>query len=724
MPNWWPLRLGRARRLPPSATRKGWLRRAKNVSLMGIVLGLGLWAAIALRIPGENNTFELDHPSPISVTANEAVVFTSERQTEALRTVAESSEENLVRVRDFTLPTTQRLELRQLLLELERVRDDAALSYESKIARITQMPSTSVTISQTVAANVLALNEQAWNSLRLQSLETYDRAMVRYNYDISQETLAQLRDREIPYWTSDMPPRQRELVLFFMHSFLRANSTLDLEKTAAKKEAARNAVQPVVVRIQKGESVVRQGDPVRAETLEKLEALGFTKQPVTGLTIAGHALLALMLALVFGFYLIHFQPAIAERRRPLVAITGLIICTVALARLLLPLWADWAYAFPLATAVMVLAVLFNGPLALVAAGIMSIALGAMANDSLSLTATMFLGAGSSVFLLRRAEHSLTFLLAGVAVALATAATQIAFASQDSDVRWSDMLPIIEFSGMNGALSAILSLGMFHLIGRVAGVVTPIQLMELAHPNQPLLRKLIREAPGTYYHSVSVGNLAESAAEAIDADALLLRVAAYYHDIGKTIRPYFFTDNQTDRENVHDELDPRISAEIIADHVREGVKMAQAARLPQPIVDFIATHHGTSVIRNFYQIALQREDSVNVEDYRYPGPRPFTREQGILMLADSVEATVRSKAQHGKLLHARANEQERAQARPDGRMTLEDLVGSIIEERLRSGQLDETPLTLRDLAQIKQAFVTSLQGIYHPRADYAPQIVRA
>ena len=248
-------------------------------------------------------------------------------------------------------------------------------------------------------------------------------------------------------------------------------------------------------------------------------------------------------------------------------------------------------------------------------------------------------------------------------------------------------------------------------------------MELAHPNQPLLRKLIREAPGTYYHSVSVGNLAESAAEAIEADALLLRVAAYYHDIGKTIRPYFFTDNQTDRENVHDDLDPRISAEIIADHVREGIKMAQAARLPQPIIDFIATHHGTSVIRNFYQIALQREDSVNVEDYRYPGPRPSTREQGILMLADSVEATVRSKAQHGKLLHTRADEHERLQARADGRQTLEDLVGSIIEERLRSGQLDDTPLTLRDLAQIKQAFVTSLQGIYHPRADYAPQLLR-
>jgi membrane-associated HD superfamily phosphohydrolase len=131
-----------------------------------------------------------------------------------------------------------------------------------------------------------------------------------------------------------------------------------------------------------------------------------------------------------------------------------------------------------------------------------------------------------------------------------------------------------------------------------------------------------------------------------------------------------------------------------------------------------------VIRNFYQLALQREDSVNMDDYRYPGPKPFTREQGILMLADSVEATVRSKAQHGKLLHTRADDHAKAQARAAGRMTLEEMVGSIIDERLQSGQLDNTPLTLQDIALIKQSFVTSLQGIYHPRADYAPQIVKA
>jgi hypothetical protein len=247
-------------------------------------------------------------------------------------------------------------------------------------------------------------------------------------------------------------------------------------------------------------------------------------------------------------------------------------------------------------------------------------------------------------------------------------------------------------------------------------------MELAHPSQPLLRKLIHEAPGTYYHSIAVSNLAEAAADAIGADALLLRVGAYYHDIGKTLRPFFFTDNQMGRENVHNELDPHTSAEIIIDHVRDGLKMAKSANLPEQIVDFISTHHGTHLVGHFYQIALREEDSVNINHFRYPGPRPWTREQGILMLADSVEATVRSKAQHGKLISERAKENGAASG--GGVQTVEELVNSIIDDRVRSGQLDDTPLTLRDLVLIREAFIKSLKSIYHPRTEYVRPLVKA
>lgn len=280
--------------------------------------------------------------------------------------------------------------------------------------------------------------------------------------------------------------------------------------------------------------------------------------------------------------------------------------------------------------------------------------------------------------------------------------------------------ILLFSGTNGGMSAILALGLFNLVGNAAGVVTPLKLMELSHPSQPLLRRIIHEAPGTYHHSIAVANLAEAAADIVGADVLLLRVAAYYHDVGKTLRPLFFTDNQIGRENVHNDIDPHTSAEIIIDHVREGVKIARAGGLPEQITEFISTHHGTGVVGHFYQMALRQQDTVKIEDFRYPGPRPWTREQGILMLADSVEATVRSKAQHGKLvqMHAGGNGTS-----SNGGQTIEQVVNMIIDERVGSGQLDNTSLTLRDLVLIRQAFVTSLRSIYHPRTEYAPQIVK-
>jgi putative nucleotidyltransferase with HDIG domain len=314
-------------------------------------------------------------------------------------------------------------------------------------------------------------------------------------------------------------------------------------------------------------------------------------------------------------------------------------------------------------------------------------------------------------------------VAGLIVALVTALVQVAFwLTAPGGPTLEPWLPIMAYSGLNGGASAIFALGLYNLVGYLADVATPQQLMELAHPNHPLLRKLIRAGPGTYYHSDSVGNLAESAAAAIGADALLLRVASYYHDIGKTIRPYFFTDNQSDRENVHNDLDPKTSAEIICEHVIEGAKMARAARLPRQVIEFIPAHHGTSVIKHFYQIALQQQDAVNEEDFRYPGPKPSTREQAIMMLADSVEATVRSKAQHGKIVSARDGSQNGNGRGQGGQQTLEELVNSIIDERIRSGQLDQSSLTLHDVARIRQAFVNTLQGIYHPRVDYAPQVV--
>jgi putative nucleotidyltransferase with HDIG domain len=560
-------------------------------------------------------------------------------------------------------------------------------------------------------------------------LALYDRAIERYDYAVDDRALQQLRDRWLSYWlaTTSLSPTQRELTLFFTQSFLSVNRTLDEAATAERRQQAVAQVAPQQVTVLAGESIVRVGEIVTPETIEKLQETGAMPRPLSWSGIGGRGLFALLTTLGFIGYIIIFQAELARRPRTLLVIIGLIILTLIAARLLLPLVHEWPFFFPLATIAIVFSVVFNGRLGIATTVMAAAVIGVMQQNSLHLAVTMFISGATAIFIARSADRMLTFLLAGGCVALAVAVSELAFWMIElTTFRSADLLvmlgPTMLFAGMNGALSTILSLGVFHLVSRAAGQVTPLQLMELAHPSQPLLRKLIREAPGTYYHSVAVGNLAEAAAEAIGADALLLRVAAYYHDIGKTLRPYFFTDNQMGRENVHNDLDPTTSAQIIVDHVVEGEKMARTARLPEQIIEFITTHHGTTLVKHFYQLALQLHDSVDVADFRYPGPRPHTREQAILMLADSVEATVRSKAQNGKLLPSRTDEETRAAGSAGGAQAIDVLIQSIIDDRVREGELDNAPLTMRELGLIKQAFITSLQSIYHPRVDYAPQLV--
>jgi len=269
-----------------------------------------------------------------------------------------------------------------------------------------------------------------------------------------------------------------------------------------------------------------------------------------------------------------------------------------------------------------------------------------------------------------------------------------------------LLQLLAMGVANAILSSSLTFVTFSLIGRLFGITTSLQLLELARPTHPLFKQLLTKAPGTYHHSIITSNMAERAAEAIGADALLARVGSYYHDIGKTTRPYFFAENQNDGENPHDRLDPRTSAEIIIAHTADGLALARKYGLPDKVRDFIAEHHGTNLVTYFYRRANQEnpQGSVNEELFRYPGPKPQSKETAIVMLADSIEAWVRAN-------------------RPATQAEMERVIRQVINDRLVSGQLDECDLTLRDLDKIREAFSSVLQGIFHPRVQYpekAPQ----
>jgi putative nucleotidyltransferase with HDIG domain len=257
-----------------------------------------------------------------------------------------------------------------------------------------------------------------------------------------------------------------------------------------------------------------------------------------------------------------------------------------------------------------------------------------------------------------------------------------------------------FGVVNGALAAVLTLGGYYLLGMLFNITTALQLMDLARPTQPLMRELLIKAPGTYHHSIMVSNLAEQAAEAIGADALLARVGAFYHDIGKVIRPYFFTENQMNCSNPHELLDPETSASIIRSHTKDGLELARKYRLPGAIRCFIVEHHGTDRISYFYREAVQEygQENVDSESYEHTGPRPQTKETAIVMLADTCEAAVRS-------------------VRPKGDAELEQLIRTLIAKKLANGQLNDAPLTMKEIETIALSFIDTLQGVFHPRIRY-------
>jgi putative nucleotidyltransferase with HDIG domain len=252
---------------------------------------------------------------------------------------------------------------------------------------------------------------------------------------------------------------------------------------------------------------------------------------------------------------------------------------------------------------------------------------------------------------------------------------------------------------SGLLSTVVTLGTSSALGHIFGITTTPGLLELAHPSQPLFRRLLTEAPGTYHHAVVVANLSERAAQQVGADSLLARVGAYYHDIGKVVRPYCFVENQLDGQNVHDTLHPRMSAKLVTAHTRDGLQLALQHGLPSKVRDIIEQHHGTKFAKFFYVRACQGGESLpDEDDFRYPGPRPQSKEAAIVMLADSVEAAVRAAEDHSAESIAR-------------------FVTKIVNDMLVEGQLDECDLSLRDLDTIKRCFISVLQGIFHPRVKY-------
>jgi putative nucleotidyltransferase with HDIG domain len=506
--------------------------------------------------------------------------------------------------------------------------------------------------------------------------------------------------------------RQKHNLTGIIQKLFRPNLTFNKNETDTRKLQAREAIKPVLFQVKQGEMIVREGERVSEEQIKKLRGLRDQGRDYNTFRTAAGLLLCLLLLLFTGH---HFARRNIRkyrlRNRDLVFLAGTFLGLFILVKLSIFLAgavetafpyinsSTYYYIFPFAVGAMLVRIVLNSEVALVFAIISALSLGVLFGNNLFIALFALVGSLTGAHWVRQCMERTSLYRAGLRLSLVNVLLIFGIhlmAGLPFDIQFIFKMG---FGLAGGIVCAVIVTGTIPLVESLFKYTTDIKLLELANLNTPVLRELMIQAPGTYHHSIIVGNLVEAGAEAINANPLLARVAAYYHDIGKIKKPLYFIENLGSQENRHDKLAPSMSALILMAHVRDGAEMARESGLGEPLVDIIRQHHGTSLIKFFYERAQQKKDvQIDERDYRYPGPKPQTREAALIMLADAVEAASRTLG-------------EPTPARIQG------MVQKIINNIFIDGQLDECELTLKDMHNIAKSFNRILAGIFHHRIDY-------
>jgi putative nucleotidyltransferase with HDIG domain len=556
-------------------------------------------------------------------------------------------------------------------------------------------------LSDSAKATLAGLDAAAWAAVRTEAARVLDATL---RTELRDTEVAETRTRLAGRMAGGLDEAQRMLGAELISPLVVPNSSFSAELTAQARAKAAEAVAPISVTIRQGEVIVRSGSPLAATDIEKIDALGLRQTAPDVASFGGWLLLAVLVVLMLLAWIWRFRPGLWHRDNVLILI-GLLVVGATLALKLTAGRPTLPFFLPTAAIAILLAVLLDASVATIVIAIIAVIGGAVNGNSLEFASYIFLGGMAGIVAIRKGDRLQVFVQASVAVFVVNALVVTVFSLLGA----RDLRGILELwfaSAASAAGSGVAAVGTFAVLGSVFGILTVFQLLELANPSQPLLRRLLVETPGTYHHSLMVGNLAERAAEAIGADPLVTRVAAYYHDVGKLANPLGFIENQAGGDNIHDQLDPEVSAQILKQHVVDGIDLAYKSKLPKALIAFIPQHHGTAIMSYFYARAQELAGpGVAVDDrkFRHAGPKPQSREAALIMLADGVEASVRSLASRDE-------------------PAIRAMVTRIIEDRVADGQFDECDLTLRDLERIREAFVGQLLGMYHTRIAYPQNTV--
>lgn len=675
--------------------------RAFQIALLALVSIISYGALVLpLTLDSTTTTLQVGDVSPNDFQAPRSLLYESQVRTDEARLAAQNAVAPVYASPNPAIARRQTEQLRAALDSITLVREDVTATLNQKESSIALLED--ISLQEETIKKILLLSSPRWDSIQQEALDVLEQVM---RGSIREQDVDTVR-RSVPSLVSlSFTEDHAALVAELVTAFVVPNSLYNAELTEAAKQSAREAVVPVIEEYKAGEIIVLRGQIVTQAQFEALEQFGFikTEDPWQGYLGAGA-----LVALVGGYVSLYFSRRRMQflfEARSLAVIALLFVIAILGARVTftdstLPYA---AYSFPLPALGLLIATLFGVEAGLVFSFAICLLAPYALPNTLDLMLYYLVASLTGVLVLGAARRVWTFFRAGAAISGAAIAMLIAFRLPFTQTDGVELLQLTGSAIFIGLASSSLALVFQYFLAQTLGLTTALQLIEISRPDFPLLQFFLRNAPGTYQHSLQVANLAEQGAELIGADALLTRVGAMFHDVGKSMNPMFFIENQPQGQmNTHEDMDSAEAAATIIAHVTDGAALARQHRLPRRIDDFILEHHGTMITRYQYNKAVEAAggdaSQVDIEKFRYPGPRPRSRETALLMLADGSEA--RARAEH-----------------PQTEEDLRKIVLSTIESAQKQGQLDHTQLTLRDLSAITDSFVTILRGTHHPRVSY-------
>ena len=587
--------------------------------------------------------------------------------------------------------------LRSALSFITSVRADTFATPDQQLSDLATLEG--IRLPGETALDILGLSDGRWQTVQQEAIVVLEQVMRN---TIRTDQLETARQSLPALVTLSLTSQQAAIVVELSNAFVAANSFFDETATQNAIQKARDAVEPVERTFIANEVIIQRGQVMTDIDVEALTAFNLPQSPVNWQDLVSAIVLPVLITAFFIVY-ISRHPVLAQDIRAITIGAILLLVFLFVGRMTIPGHTVLPYLFPVAAFGLTLAALFGIEFGLFAVLPLGLLLTFGLPNALDLSFFYIVSSSFGILVLRRGHRLTLFFWAAVAIAISGSMVVIAYRLPQPTTDWVGLATLSGVSSLNGAVSAGVGILLQYALAQFLGRVTALQLVELSRPDHPLLKFILTDAPGTYQHSLQVASLAEQAAERIGADALLTRVGAMFHDAGKAKNPGFFIENQlAGAINPHHNIPHQASAEIIIQHVAEGLELARKYRLPRQIQAFITEHHGTQLTRYQYVSAVEAaggdESQVDKNQFRYPGPRPQSRETALLMLADGCEARVRAD-------------------RPKDEDELRTVIRAVIDDRIKNGQLEDTELTLKDLQDVVSAFVASLRGVYHPRIQY-------